>query len=113
MPRGGKRPGAGRPRGSKTKKTAQLLAAAAAGETPVDFLLRVMRDEAVDASVRMDAAKAVAPYLHPRLASTEVSGPGGDALGPLTIVINRFADGSGLISAGPAGPSHPKTIEHR
>jgi hypothetical protein len=73
MPSGGKRPGAGRPRGSKTKKQALLLAAAEAGELPVDFLLRIMRDPTVDAAVRMDAAKSVAPYLHPRLAATIIS----------------------------------------
>jgi hypothetical protein len=73
MPSGGKRSGAGRPRGSKTKKQALLLAAAEAGELPVDFLLRIMRDPTVDAAVRMDAAKSVAPYLHPRLAATVIS----------------------------------------
>jgi hypothetical protein len=110
MPSGGKRPGAGRPRGSKAKKSQAIaIAAMAAGITPLEFMLRIMRDEAVDPLIRMDMAKASAPYMHARLASTEVSGPGGDALVPiLNVQIMRFADPDGNMSAGP-----PKLIEHR
>ena len=46
MPRGGKRPGAGRKPGTPNRITAELQAAvAASGETPLDYMLRVMRDE--------------------------------------------------------------------
>jgi len=73
MPRGGKRPGAGRPRGSLTKKSQEILvAAAAAGEQPLEYLLRVMRDPTVDARTRLDVAIAACPYLHPRLAATQI-----------------------------------------
>src|SRR5262249_7670110 len=34
---------------------------------PVDYLLQVMRDENEDPALRLDAARSVAPYLHPRL----------------------------------------------
>jgi hypothetical protein len=47
------------------------MAAAAAGLTPVDYLLGIMRNEALELPVRLEAAKAVAPYVHPRLASLE------------------------------------------
>jgi hypothetical protein len=36
-------------------------AALKTGESPLDLLLRVMRDEGMDLNVRIDAAKAAAP----------------------------------------------------
>jgi hypothetical protein len=33
-----------------------------------------LRDEAEEKSVRLDAAKSAAPYMHPRLAAVEHSG---------------------------------------
>jgi hypothetical protein len=47
------------------------MEAAAAGLTPVDYLLGLMRNETLEMPVRLEAAKAVAPYVHPRLASLE------------------------------------------
>jgi hypothetical protein len=43
----------------------------------LEFLLSVMRDENREFPMRLDAAKAAAPYVHARLASTELSGPNG------------------------------------
>ena len=75
MSRGGARPGAGRPRGRRSSKTAQLLSAIeASGTTPLDYLLAVMRDLNQNMCVRLDAAKAAAPYVHPKLATTEIRG---------------------------------------
>jgi hypothetical protein len=93
MPKGGRRPGAGRPPGSKTKKSVAIaLAAAAAGESPLEFLLRTMRDETVDPDVRRASAIAAAPYVHPRLAATTLKGPDD---GPLEVVIFKtFYDGA-------------------
>ena len=69
MPRGGQRMGAGRKRGSKTAKTADIaVKAAEAGITPVEFMLSVMRDPTQPQSVRLQAAGMAAPYVHPRLA---------------------------------------------
>lgn len=45
------------------------------GVMPLDYLLAVMRDEEQAQEVRIDAAKAVLPYLHPRLAAVEHFGP--------------------------------------
>jgi hypothetical protein len=74
MPRGGKRLGAGRPKGSKNKRTLMLEAgsrqAAVGGFSPLAYLLQIMRDKTLDKAIRLDAAKAAAPYCHPRLSAT-------------------------------------------
>lgn len=78
---GGKRPGAGRRKGSTNTKTAieraaireKVEAIKAAGETPLEVLLRMMRNSQ-DEAVVIDCAKAAAPYLHPRLSSVEHKG---------------------------------------
>ena len=44
------------------------------GETPLDYMIRVMRDEEADIARRDWAAQAAAPYLHARLASVEQRG---------------------------------------
>lgn len=41
--------------------------AAASGIMPLDYLLKVMRDDNADEAKRIDAAKAAAPYVHPKL----------------------------------------------
>jgi hypothetical protein len=62
----------GRPKGSLNKKTAEKIAAVeASGETPLDYMLRVMRDPTQDHARRDDMAKSAAGYIHARLASTE------------------------------------------
>lgn len=81
--RGGKRAGAGRKVGSTTKKTREIADRAMAdGITPLEFMLQIMRNEPSgieDARVladlqamRFEAAKAAAPYIHPRLSSVDV-----------------------------------------
>ena len=78
-PKGGARSNAGRKPGVPNKKTAALQAAVArSGITPLDFLLKVMRDSKKKLDVRVDAAKAAAPYVHAKLASIEVAGTGRD-----------------------------------
>lgn len=42
--------------------------------TPLDYLLSVMRDTEQGDDARRDAAKAAAPYVHPKLASVELTG---------------------------------------
>ena len=84
MPQGGKREGAGRPKGSVSKLDEEARKVAlASGVSPLDYMLGVMRDEAADEAKRLDAAKAAAPYCHARLSSVEVAGPGG---GPVETV---------------------------
>lgn len=48
--------------------------AAEGGITPLDYLLGLLRDDTKTQEVRIDAAKAAAPYMHARLAAVELSG---------------------------------------
>jgi len=96
MTRGGKRPGAGRRKGSLGQKTRVIAARAAAeGITPLEVILRTMRSawarastngETVtsfqDALIAAAMAEKAAPYVHPRLAVAkhEVSGTEGEPL---------------------------------
>lgn len=85
MPRGGKRDGAGRKTGSASTKTREIAdQAAAEGITPLEFMLEIMRKEELgpDAdpgqvlahqAMRFEAAKAAAPYIHPKLSSVEMN----------------------------------------
>jgi hypothetical protein len=88
--RGGARAGAGRKKGSATAKTREIAdKAIAEGITPLEYMLEVMRrpsdheDEKIQLAreaMRFEAAKAAAPYMHPRLAAVEHSGPEGGAI---------------------------------
>jgi hypothetical protein len=58
-----------------TVPTAERQAAiAASGETPLDYMIRVMRDQSASVERRDEMAKAAAPYVHPRLAAIEYAG---------------------------------------
>jgi len=109
---GGKRPGAGRKPGSVTKRSQEIAAkAVAAGITPLELMLSEMRivaakvkearadfenEKNLDAKVKIGTylgvllgemralATAAAPYLHPRLAATQVTGKDG---GPVKVSI--------------------------
>lgn len=87
--KGGKRPGAGRKKGVPNKRTQAVQAAVeASGMTPLAFMLDIMRTE-IDSEItdprvltdrlamRFEAAKAAAPYVHPRLAAIEHTAPDG------------------------------------
>jgi len=88
--RGGKRPGAGRKVGSATAKTREIAdKAAEEGITQLEYMLQVMRqpsdheDEKIQIAreaMRFEAAKAAAPYIHPRLAAIEHTGANGEAM---------------------------------
>ena len=65
----------GRPKGSKNKSTQERMAAMLAGGiTPLEYMLSVVRDPTVEYRRRDSMAASAAPYLHPRLASTEIKG---------------------------------------
>lgn len=73
--RGGKRLGAGRKPGVQNKVNALAkVQALAGGESPLEYMLGIMRDTRKSAKVRAEMAKSAAPYVHPRLAATEFSG---------------------------------------
>ena len=44
--------------------------------TPVEFMLKQMRDPNLSLETRMDAAKSAAPYVHAKLAALPVQGDG-------------------------------------
>jgi hypothetical protein len=46
-------------------------------EEPLELMLTIMRDPVVDFRVRLEAAKAAAPYRHARLNSIEHKGNAG------------------------------------
>lgn len=73
MARGGRREGAGRKPGSVNKLDQEARAAVVASgeETPLAYLLRVMRTSDDEARA-LDAAKAAAPYVHAKLSSIDV-----------------------------------------
>lgn len=67
--RGGRRKGT--PNGASAARQAEI---AASGDTPLDYMLRVMRNETADPSRRDEMARAVAPYVPPKLAAVEQTG---------------------------------------
>jgi len=84
----GSKPGerrGGRKAGTPNKKTAEVQKAVAeSGITPLEFMLSIMRNDVVDAdadpavkiafsSMRFEAAKAAAPYVHAKLSSIEMN----------------------------------------
>lgn len=72
MSAGGARPGAGRKAGSINKRHGEIIAEAlAAGDTPAEYMLKVMRDDKADSKRRDWAAEKLAPFLHPRPAPME------------------------------------------
>lgn len=98
--RGGARQGAGRKAGSTTKKTREIAERAMAdGDlTPLEYMLKVMRTEPSPEMeprelmaafmLRFEAAKAAAPYMHPRLAAIEHTGPNGGPIAAVTATMN-------------------------
>lgn len=77
MAHGGARAGAGRKSGSPNKASAERQAeVSASGLTPLEYMLNMLRDEAANKDDRMWAAEKAAPYVHPKLASTEVKHEG-------------------------------------
>jgi hypothetical protein len=50
------------------------------GETPLAYLLAVMRDETADIERHMECAVAAAPYMHAKLKAIEVAGQCGEPI---------------------------------
>lgn len=81
MAHGGARSGAGRKAGKsgpwvKAKQEAVKDAMAEArksGETPLEYMLNVMRDQSADSKRRDSMAAAAAPYLHPKLSTATLN----------------------------------------
>jgi hypothetical protein len=83
----------GRQKGAPNKANAARAAEiAATGETPLEYMIRVMRDCSADHDRRDKMAASAAPYVHSRLANIEHAGNGG---GP--IQVNITGDDAGLL----------------
>ena len=101
MPRGGHRENAGRKRGTPNKATAARQAeVAASGITPLEYMLKVLRDENADPHQRFEAAKSAALYVHSKLASIR---HGNDPDSPLNSVTDadRIAVIKAFLAANP------------
>src|SRR5208337_1164721 len=88
----GSRPGerrGGRKRGTPNKATtaASIQAeVAASGERPLDYMLRIMRDETVEAARRDAMARASAPYCHAQAIAHRHIDASGQPLAPTITV---------------------------
>jgi hypothetical protein len=66
----------GRKKGSRNKAlVAREAAIAESGQTPLGFMLSTMRDGTIALDVRLEMAKAAAPYCHPRLSPVACEPP--------------------------------------
>lgn len=80
MPSGGRRPGQGRPKGSKTDRTkAVAVELALTGSTPLEVMMEAMRfylqpPPIFNRDKAVSIAKDAAPYMHPRLTAVAVGG---------------------------------------
>jgi hypothetical protein len=71
---GGRRTGAGRPKGRKNHKTEkQIGAVSETGMTPLEYLTSIYQNEMEEKKDRIDAAKAAAPYVHAKLSSIDMT----------------------------------------
>lgn len=65
----------GRQKGSKNKRTVEraktIEAIKASGKDPVTFFSQILQNEAAPLDLRFAAAKELAPFMHPKLASIE------------------------------------------
>ena len=94
--RGGARIGAGRPKGSVNKSNELArLRAAESGELPLDFMLRLMRDPNTPDLIRIDMAKAAAPYLHARLQAVTHSSEADNPIMTVTKIERVIVDPGG------------------
>jgi len=104
--RGGARKGAGRKKGVATTKTREVAdKAAAEGITPLEYMLQVMRSEPPEGlkgpqllsahMMRFEAAKAAAPYIHPKLSAVEHTGKDGGPMETVTRIELVDMDGDG------------------
>lgn len=74
-PRSGKQPGTPNKR---TLYARQILEDH--GADPVEMLAKTMKDEQVPRDLRVDCAKALLPYVYPKLSAVEVTGRDGGAV---------------------------------
>jgi phage terminase small subunit len=97
MPRGGARPGAGRPKGSASRKSLEVAnEAASSGQVlPLAFLLEVLNSPASTRAQKIRAAEVACPFVHPRLnavaVSSQVVNVAGDGGGDVRNIVQIYA----------------------
>lgn len=97
----------GRKKGVRNKASAKMAAEiASTGETPAEYMLRVMRDRSVDHDRRDKMAVAAAPYVHNRLAAIEHTGKDG---GPIETVSLSDSEAARRIAFTLAKATQPTT----
>lgn len=85
----------GRTKGVANKRTMAVRAGLdTSGLTPAAFLLKVMRDTKKPLAVRIDAARSVAPYIHPKLTAVKTVGENVE-LGLAALIAQSAEDGDG------------------
>jgi hypothetical protein len=88
----------GRQKGTPNKRTAERQAAIAAikasGASPMAFFADLLGNEQAPLELRFQAAKELAPYVHPRLASVE-SRSGGMSHEDRLEMLRRLAEDDG------------------
>ena len=65
----------GRKRGTPNRRTIAQQEIAASGLSPLEFLCAVYRDPKQSMTRRIEAARCAAPYIHPRISTTEFVPP--------------------------------------
>ena len=96
----------GRTAGTLNKRThAMLEEIASTGETPLQYMLRVMRDSEATPSRRDAMAAAAAPYIHPRLAQLDMA-----AQQNVDIVGGRWWTEEEWLASQAAQESNPRLI---
>ena len=88
MTHGGKRKGAGRPKGIKAGTKAERLAAelGKGQTTPLKYMLNMLNNPKVSIEKKMWAAKEAAPFVHSKLASVNKT-ISGDEDKPIAVTI--------------------------
>lgn len=67
MPKGGYRPGAGRPKKTERDEASGDIVSISGGKTPLEFMLSLMNDEGAEIEMRARMAVAAAPFMHAKM----------------------------------------------
>jgi hypothetical protein len=111
MPRGGKRAGAGRKPGSATRKTREIADAAAAnGQTPLQYLLDLMRDNTASPERRDKAAELTLGYMHPKISSAPPS-PEAERSRPSSMTVNVISIPNGRYFSKEEAANYMRPLE--
>jgi hypothetical protein len=92
---GGKRIGAGRPKGARHKRNNEVLQKAMAiGVTPLEVMLKAMTDALNKGDMKEAAtyAKDAAPYCHAKLQSTVVKNADGETFRTSALNVGKLSE---------------------